>query len=169
MKYRYEAGAATYEVALERHGAGYRATIDGQDYEVEVLNSEGGAISLRLSDPAGTVRPRVVYWAAKGDAKWLSSQGCTYRLERPKPRRTRAAAGAAPENSLRAPMPARVRAVEVAEGDAVESGQTLLLLEAMKMEIRLQAPRSGRVARVLTNIGETVEREQVLVELEGVQ
>ena len=66
-------------------------------------------------------------------------------------------------------MPARVRALQVAEGERVEAGQTLLLLEAMKMEIRLQAPRAGRIARLLASTGESVEREQVLVELESEQ
>ena len=46
------------------------------------------------------------------------------------------------------------------------AGQTLLLLEAMKMEIKLTSPRAGRVARLLAKQGETVERDQVLVELE---
>jgi biotin carboxyl carrier protein len=169
MKYRYQSGSVTYEVILEPHGESCRVTIDGRVYDVEVLNAEGGALSLRLSDPAGTVRPHLIYWAAEGDVKWLSSHGCTYRLERPRPRRSRNAPGAASEDSLRAPMPARVRAVQVAEGDAVEAGQTLLLLEAMKMEIRLQAPRAGRIARLLASLDETVEREQVLVELESEQ
>ena len=91
--------------------------------------------------------------------------GCTYRLERPGRRGGRGRA-APDEDNLRAPMPARVRTVAVAEGDEVEAGQTLILLEAMKMEIRVQAPRRGRVGRLLAKAGETVERDQVLVELE---
>ncbi len=99
---------------------------------------------------AGAVRPQAVYWGAEGDVKWLSSDGCTYRLDRPSDRTARAEpAPPRQAESLRAPMPAQVRAVQVAEGDEVEAGQTLLLLEAMKMEIRLQAPRAGRIARLL--------------------
>jgi biotin carboxyl carrier protein len=62
-------------------------------------------------------------------------------------------------------MPAQVRAVQVAEGEQVEKGQTLLLLEAMKMEIRVRAPGAGRVARLLVSPGQAVEKEQVLVEV----
>jgi biotin carboxyl carrier protein len=172
MRYHYQTGDTTHEVELERHGEGYRATINGQVYDVEVLDDQPGTLALRLGSPAGdgpgaTGRPYVVYWGAEKDARWLSSQGCTYRLERPssgRPR-SRAAAGAAGDGGLRAPMPARVRAVQVAEGDVVDAGQTLLLLEAMKMEIRLASPRRARVARLLAKTGETVEREQVLVEL----
>jgi acetyl-CoA/propionyl-CoA carboxylase biotin carboxyl carrier protein len=67
--------------------------------------------------------------------------------------------------AVRAPMPAQVRAVQVAEGDEVEKGQTLLLLEAMKMEIRVKAPGAGRVARLLVTSGQSVEKEQLLAEL----
>ncbi len=176
MKYRYQSGDVTYEVALERHGDGYRATlawpsgqaINGEVYHLEVLDDQPGVFTLRFCGQDGAFRPAAVYWGAEGDVKWLSSQGCTYKLERPAERgarRSRGAAGGAPEDSLRAPMPAQVRAVQVSEGDAVEAGQTVLLLEAMKMEIRLQSPRGARVARLLAKQGDQVERDQVLVEL----
>ncbi len=191
-KHRYKSGSMTYEVLLERRGTRYRANINGEDYDVEVLDAQPGVFSLRFaaahqsSDAAPAARssaetgddlvdgppapfaPQVVYWAADGDGKeplWLSIHGCTYRLERANQRRARNASGAAPEDTLRAPMPAQVRGVQVVEGDTVAAGQTLLLLEAMKMEIRLQAPRPGRVARLLAKAGETVDRDQVLVEL----
>jgi len=64
-------------------------------------------------------------------------------------------------------MPAQVRAVQVAEGERVEKGATLLLLEAMKMEIRVRAPAAGRVARLLAAEGQAVEKDQLLVEMEG--
>jgi biotin carboxyl carrier protein len=165
MKYRYQSGETIYEVSIEGHGDGYRAIIDGVTYDVEVLDAQPGAFTLRFGAAEETVHPKVVHWGADGDAKWLSSGGCSYRLERPRERR-RAGAGTAPgEHSLRAPMPAQVRAVQVADGETLEAGQTLVLLEAMKMEIRVASPRAGRVARVLVKPGDRVERDQVLVEL----
>ncbi len=165
MKYRYQSGETVYEVLLEGRGDGYRVTINGERYEVEVLDAQGGAFTLRFGG-GETVRPRVVHWGADGDAKWLSSGGCAYRLERPRERRRGSAGGSAGDNTLRAPMPAQVRAVQVGDGDEVAAGQTLLLLEAMKMEIKLSSPREGKVARVLAKQGQTVEKDQVLVELE---
>jgi biotin carboxyl carrier protein len=53
-----------------------------------------------------------------------------------------------------------------AEGEAVTRGQTLLLLEAMKMELRVTAPADGRVWRVHCATGQVVERGQLLIELE---
>jgi acetyl/propionyl-CoA carboxylase alpha subunit len=165
MKYRYQSGETVYEVLLEGHGDGYRVTINGERYEVEVLDAGGGSFTLRLGG-GETLAPRVVYWGADGEAKWLSSGGCAYRLERPRERRRGGAVGGSGDNALRAPMPAQVRAVQVGEGDEVAAGQTLLLLEAMKMEIKLSSPRAGKVARILVKQGQTVEREQILVELE---
>jgi biotin carboxyl carrier protein len=63
-------------------------------------------------------------------------------------------------------MPGQVRAVNVREGEAVTKGQTLLVLEAMKMEIRIQSPRNGTVKAVFATQGQTVEREQILIEIE---
>jgi len=67
---------------------------------------------------------------------------------------------------LVAPMPGLVRSVSVVEEEAVKKGQTLLVLEAMKMEIRIQAPLDGLVKKLLVKQGQTVEREQVLIEIE---
>ena len=62
-------------------------------------------------------------------------------------------------------MPGQVRAVNVNEGDAVPKGQTLLVLEDMKMEIRVQALQNGLVKKLLVKQGQTVEREQMLIEI----
>jgi methylmalonyl-CoA carboxyltransferase 1.3S subunit len=53
----------------------------------------------------------------------------------------------------------------VSEGDTVERGQTLVILEAMKMELRVTAPEAGRVKRLLVQMGDVVERGQALVEI----
>jgi acetyl/propionyl-CoA carboxylase alpha subunit len=79
---------------------------------------------------------------------------------------TRRAAGRVGGNEmLEAAMPGQVRAVLVEEGDAVEKGQALALLEAMKMEIKVAAPHAGRVAKVLITAGQVVDRGQRLFEL----
>jgi pyruvate carboxylase len=63
-------------------------------------------------------------------------------------------------------MPGQVRSVAVGVGDAVKKGQTLLTMEAMKMEIRIQALKDGLVKAVHVTQGQTVEREQILIEME---
>lgn len=80
--------------------------------------------------------------------------------------RDRTAAGAAGGPlEIRAIIPGRVVAVAVAPGDTVEAGQTLLAVEAMKMQNELRAPRAGTVTRVPAAAGATVEVGDVLVVL----
>ncbi|MZR14002.1 ATP-grasp domain-containing protein [Maritimibacter sp. DP07] len=67
---------------------------------------------------------------------------------------------------VEAPMPGLVRAVFVAPGDAVEAGQKLAIMEAMKMEHTLTAPRDGVVAEVLADEGAQVEAGAALIALE---
>jgi biotin carboxyl carrier protein len=68
---------------------------------------------------------------------------------------------------VRAIIPGRIVSVAVAPGDRVESGQTLLAVEAMKMQNELRAPRAGTVSRVPASGGSTVEVGDVLVVLDA--
>ena len=80
-------------------------------------------------------------------------------------RRGTSVAGAHASVVVRAPMPGRIAAVRVIEGQAVEAGEPLLTLEAMKMENVVRAPRAGTIARVAVGAGQTVELGDALVEL----
>jgi propionyl-CoA carboxylase alpha chain len=68
--------------------------------------------------------------------------------------------------TLHAPMPGRVTRVDVAIGDRVAEGDTLVVMEAMKMEHTLRAPHAGTVAKVLCSPGDQVVAEAVLVVVE---
>ena len=67
---------------------------------------------------------------------------------------------------IRAIIPGRIAAVAVTVGDAVTAGQTLLAVEAMKMQNELRAPRAGVIGRVAAAEGSTVEVGELLVVLE---
>ena len=77
-----------------------------------------------------------------------------------------AVAGAGGPLEIRAIIPGRIAAVAVNPGDAVGTGQTLMTVEAMKMQNELRAPRGGTVGRVAVAAGETVELGDLLVVLE---
>jgi biotin carboxyl carrier protein len=64
---------------------------------------------------------------------------------------------------LRAPMPGLVRQVNVQVGDQVDAGDSLFILEAMKMENLLKSPVNGKVSDVFVKPGESVEKNQVLL------
>jgi acetyl/propionyl-CoA carboxylase alpha subunit len=77
-----------------------------------------------------------------------------------------AGGGLLPAGALEAPMPGTVLRVDVAPGQAVEAGQTLVVLEAMKMELSVAAPADGTVRDVHVSAGQLVSRGQPLVAME---
>ena len=105
--------------------------------------------------------------ADAGDARWVSVDGQVAVVEvesgqpRGAPRKKTARADA-----MMAPMPATVVKLLVAPGQAVAEGETVLVLEAMKMELPIRAPRDGVVAAVHCAQGELVQPGVALVELE---
>lgn len=69
-------------------------------------------------------------------------------------------------NNIKAPMPGLVLRLEVAEGDTLNAGDKVLVLEAMKMENVIKSPGTGKVKQILVKPGTPVEKNQVLIELE---
>ncbi len=163
MRYRFQWGQEVYDISIERNAEGYLAQVDGVPYELNVLDAQPGQLSLLFEG-----RPVTLYWAEQGGKRWISMDGCTYLLEKPTLGSRRGIEGES-AGSLRAPMPAQVRDIHVAEGVLVEKGGTLMLLEAMKMEIRVQAPKAGRVARLAVQKGQSVNRDQELAFIEDIQ
>ena len=72
------------------------------------------------------------------------------------------AAGGAGE-SINAPMPGNILAVNVAAGDTVKKGQVLMVLEAMKMENEISAPQDGTIASVNVRKGDVVNSGDLLI------
>jgi biotin carboxyl carrier protein len=110
-------------------------------------------------------RSRIVYVAGAAGSLWAFADGRVYRsagAARPGARRTGQAAG---PQLLTAPMPATVLRVAVQAGAAVKKGDTVILLEAMKMELPLRAPADATVIAVHCREGEIVQPDATLVEL----
>ncbi len=108
----------------------------------------------------------IAYSAAQGSERYVFVNGENFTLTVPDARSTRrkTAAGA---GDLTTQMPGQVVSVLVAAGESVTRGQTLVILEAMKMEIRVAAPSDGVVKRLLVTKGQVVERGQLLLEFES--
>ncbi len=152
-------GDAGLEVAW-RHapGGGYVMTAAGAVHAVTV--EALGAGELRVGVDGHLQRIRLV---ADGARRYVHVAGWDVVLDRaprfPDVDHKEAGGG------CRAPMTGKVLEIRVAEGDQVEAGQVLLVLEAMKMEHPLQAPGAGRVEALLVEAGEVVDADQELVRL----
>jgi len=145
---------------ISTNGKRFTLTLDDKTIQAEVLPAENGKLDLLIDSE------RVTAYVSSDNAKrWVTVNGQTFVLTKSSgAKRSGHAHHAAGE--LTAPMPGQVRAVNVSEGEAVTKGQTLLVLEAMKMEIRVQAPFNGVVQALTVKVGQTVEREQILVKMD---
>jgi biotin carboxyl carrier protein len=126
-----------------------------------MIHSEHGTLDLLIDGR------RVTAYVSSDNAKrWVTINGQTVVLTKSTGTRKGGHGHHHAAGELSAPMPGQVRAVNVSEGDAVTKGQTLLVLEAMKMEIRIHSPQDGVVKKLFVKQGQTVEREQILIEIE---
>ena len=129
-----------------------------QETAASLVSARPGWITLRVG--GRTRRARVV---RQGQTVWVSVAGETYRFQ--PPRRGGAGGGAGGEARVEAPMPGTVLEVLVADGDAVEEGQDLLVVEAMKMEHRLKAGQAGVVQGLTCKAGDRVDAGVALLEV----
>lgn len=156
---RYRDGDREYVVQVRQEGEDWVVTVDGRAKRVRVVQSTRD--ELVVSIEGRVIRGHV---AAEGERRWVATAGRTYPLTvggKPGARSARHAG----EEGLAAVMPGHVVRVLAEAGQPVEKGQPLVILEAMKMEIKIAAPHAGRVSKVHCREGQVVERGQVLVEI----
>ena len=136
-----------------------QVTVDGVARGAVVFAADADGIALGLDGVRRTCRV-----VADDDVIWVQSPlGATELREVP---RFPVRAPAEVHGGCRAPMPGKVLQVRVAAGDRVARGDTLVILEAMKMEHAVTAPHDGTVAEVRVEPGQQVEAGAVLVVLD---
>lgn len=104
-------------------------------------------------------------WAWVGPDLHLWLDGSLFIFQRPPTRRRGNAPTTESDAGILAPMPGVVLEVRVRECDHVEQGQTLVLIESMKMEVVITAPRTASVRRIAVHPGQQVDRGALLLEL----
>ena len=148
---RFDTCTGTAEVTLTL--AGTTATLGTRTVTLDACDAT--QVRARIDGVA-----RSIACARDGAVLWLGDVGLTDSTLAPVEARDEGGDG-----RVLAPMAGRVSAVTVREGDRVRRGQTLAVLEAMKMEHPLQAPVAGRVSAVLTTQGAQVRARQPLIEI----
>jgi pyruvate carboxylase subunit B len=166
MKYVVKVGGEDVEVSLD----GELAQVEEMSVVAHVTELEGTPVRMvtigdevhRVVARRGPTRGRYTLWL----------DGFRYEVEAldERSRAIRELSGAASGPSgpapLIAPMPGMIVRVAVQVGDAVEAGQGLVVMEAMKMENELRAPAAGTVKAILAQPGTAVEKGAILLELE---
>ena len=145
-------------------------------HEVEYSIVRGSAVVVGIGEiPAAGIGPErvsltldgaehVFAVARYGTDRYLdSAEGPAHLTEMP---RFPSAESDEAVGSLHAPMPGRILQINIADGDSVEDGQVLIVMEAMKMEHTLRAPHAGTVAELRCRVGDQVEANTILVVVE---
>ena len=159
MKSHFEYKGENFTLDVTPLGEGFHIQFGERIAEVHFVRGADGQVVFILDG-----RKVETHVSADGKRRWVSFGGQTWMLEKTSGVARGAGAGSA-SGRLLAPMPGQVRAVNISVGDPVKQGDTLLVLEAMKMEIRVQAPMDGVVGKLAVGEGDTVEREELLVEV----
>ncbi len=155
-------GAARQVWTLEGRGRQWTATQGEQRVVFDDFQADGSHGVQALIDGV----PLRAHWYRLGTQFWLQAgldelHGEDLRLQ-PASRQQGARSG-----EVLAPMHGRVVRIEVEPGQTVETGQTLLVMEAMKMEHRLAAPCAGRVAQLQVTVGEQVAARRLLAHIDA--
>lgn len=132
----------------------FRVKVNGKIYEVEVEEVGESSTSQSVSKSVTSEVPK---------AKPISEPK-PKKVETPKPKPKPASSEGGEE--IKAPMPGKILEVRKKEGESVNEGDVLIILEAMKMENEIMAPISGTVRSVYVNPGQMVETDDLLVIIE---
>lgn len=167
MKFKVEAGASSFELGLQEAGASIQYSMSGGQQtsgEASLVPIGPGIYSVLLGSRSVTV----TIWQQEGQYE-ATSGGQRIFLniadKRDRSERQRSEAGSGPVE-LRAQMPGKIISLLVEVGAEITAGQSLLVIEAMKMQNELKSPKSGTVSKVLVKEGETVQANQRLAVIE---
>ena len=138
----------------------YKYTINGNKYDVEIVdiveniatvtvNGENYSVEME-KEPEPEKKKVVIKSGAQAQPEAAASEGAS-------------AAKVNTNNALKAPLPGVIREINVAVGDEVAVGDTVVVLEAMKMANNLEAEKAGKVTAVLVQVGESVMEDTPLV------
>jgi len=163
VKYVVTVDRQPWEVEVTGVDGRYRVVVDGRAYQVDARGTTAGIQSLvvdGVSWVAGVVeRDGVCLVDVDGESYAVIVEEQTRWVIRTKA----GAAGGGGSRTLTAPLPGKITRVAVRPGDAVKAGDTLLVIEAMKMENEFKAGTDGTVAEVRTEVGQAVNAGDVLV------
>ena len=162
MKLEINISGKTRLVELTREENRWRISLDGIPLDADAVEVAPNTYSILLSGESHEIR---VAPLPDGQIK-LHTGLAEYIASVADPRawrgRRHGALEAEGRQQIAAPMPGKVIRLLVREGDSVEAGQGLIVVEAMKMQNEIRSPKSGRVARLLAAEGQAVNAGEIL-------
>ena len=165
MMYEVTIAEKLYRVELTRTAEQWKCRLDGRELPLDVVFLQNGALSLLLEGKSYEAKQETVGTETNvviGHERF----GASVRDPRSFRSRRRAGANEQGVKKVTAPMPGKVVRIVAKVGDQVEAGQSLVVIEAMKMQNELKAPKNGVVKKINVAEGAAVEAGQSLAEVE---
>ncbi len=156
-------GGHTFEVEIDlqqRHDAELSVKVNGELRRVSVPDLDESIEQMEWIIVDDQPHEIVV----DPDLRWLRDNSGVHFLE-VRDLEARVARPVSHDGRIKAPIPGRITALFVAEGDQVEAGQAIVVLEAMKMENEVHAPKSGTISQINVKPGQNVTLHEVLAEI----
>lgn len=165
MIYEVTLGKKIYRVELTRVGEQWKCRLDGRDLPVDIVYGQNGVLSLLLGGKSYEVKQETV--GAETNVV-VGHERFNASVRDPRSFRSRSRVGAAEQGvmKIKAPMPGKVVRVLAGVGTQVELGQSVIVIEAMKMQNELKAPKNGVVKKINVEEGAAVDAGQALAEVE---
>jgi biotin carboxyl carrier protein len=168
MLYDVTIDGKNYRLEIERAEGRWSCRLDGHEVAVDAVLARPDVLSLRIGNQAYEIKSERV--AGDEDDDWhLWVGSARFACEVRDPRALRSRARAADDHGprkLTAPMPGKVVRVLVREGDRVEAGGGVLVVEAMKMQNEIKSPKKGTIQKMLAAEGVAVNAGDVLAIVE---
>ena len=161
MKRIFHVGEARHEVVLLPHSSGRRLRLGEHEHVAAMRTLGAGEYRLEVDGVAHRA-----WIAVRADKIHIHLDGRSWTVESVDELTETSAHGGGTADTAEAPMPGAVVRVLVGVGEAVKRGQTLVVIESMKMETAIVAWRDGVVATLHQALGTTFERKAPLVSLE---
>jgi biotin carboxyl carrier protein len=165
MIYEVKVADKSHRVELRRKGENWHCMLDGRDMPLDVKFTHSGVLSVLLDGKSYEVKDEST--VAETNIV-IGSQRFATEVRDPRSLRSRRSsdAGTAGPRKITAPMPGKVVRILAPVGTEVEQGQSLIVIEAMKMQNELKSPKKGVVRKLATSEGAAVEAGQSLAEIE---
>jgi len=135
----------------------FKFTIKGQEFDVDIKEIEGSNAQIEVNGTVYDVEIKVDEVASKTPQLIRKPV-----INKPGEGQIKKTAGGI---TVKAPLPGTIIKVDVAVGDAINAGDTLLVMEAMKMENNVLAENAGTVKAIKVNVGDAVLQDDVLIEI----
>jgi len=161
VKLKIQLGGHAHELDIRRKGRRLTGSIDGRPVEADALEVGSGVYSILLDGSAFEVQ---VEPSAAGLTITAGGRRVPARVVDPRQWQGRrgAAAEAEGRQQILAPMPGKVVRILVAQGEKVDAGRGLLVVEAMKMQNEIRSPKTGTLERLAVEEGQAVNAGDVL-------